>query len=473
MSLLLVNLAVFVTSIAFLNIYQREPQLKILSPQIIMYSFILQFFINLNYTAVLMSDIAETSSNSIIENWLCFNFNISQSMLTIFVYLRLVRICRIFLKFDDENSEIAQHNITQLQSQSLTSDNKEVLFSPKLRRKYFFKERDYALLIKFVFLLLLAIVFVISFFKESKSGFSAFLPAWIEIKTIKLSSSPLLAQNIIICITLILIVMVFSAFLRQVLIVKAPIGTIAEIELLFTGFTVIVSEILVKFNHFFTELNNEKILICLNLLNLLHATVVIFLIMKIKNQAATYLIYNTKESACDFDMLLVTEKTYICFQRFLKNYHSGTGQRYLELYTDLNVCKVQHISKTKEIEDSTSVLIYNYAENIFETNKNTKSKHILKRSMLSIYQKYLEMSSPYYVEIPSDLLKTLHASYTKCPKNMYSSEWDQLIAFVHTTLKEDYFEEFKSSSEFQELVRELETEEKLVLKLIEGSIIEN
>lgn len=153
-------------------------------------------------------------------------------------------------------------------------------------------------------------------------------------------------------------------------------------------------------------------------------------------------ILTTKECAGNFSLLLVTEKTYDCFMKFL-NTHSSDGSRLLLLWTDLNVFK--HIS-----------------------NNPKKEVNLLSSE---IYDNYIRENCENYVDIPCDIINKIEHSYKSSNKNTYNPCFDELLEYVFNTLKEVYYPNFKISDQYKDLEKDLETDEIIYSRLLASSMI--
>ncbi len=153
-------------------------------------------------------------------------------------------------------------------------------------------------------------------------------------------------------------------------------------------------------------------------------------------------IFTTKECARNFNILLLTEKTYNSFSKFLTN-SSKDGIRILSLWTDLNVFKHNSFMKKKNV-------------NLLSTD---------------IFEKYIKEYSVYYIDIPGDIINKIEISYRNLNKDLYHPSFDELLEYLFNILKEDYFPNFKNSDDYKELENELQNEEIINSRLLGSSTI--
>lgn len=155
-------------------------------------------------------------------------------------------------------------------------------------------------------------------------------------------------------------------------------------------------------------------------------------------------IITTKECASNFNLLLLTEKTYNSFSKFLTDF-SQDGLRLLLLWTDLNVFKHSSYMQNKKVMLLSS----------------------------EIFDKYIEEYSECYIDIPADIIKKIENSYRNLNKNLYHPCFDELLEFVFDSLKDKYFPYFKDSDEYKNLQIELENESIIHSRLLGSSTISN
>lgn len=154
-------------------------------------------------------------------------------------------------------------------------------------------------------------------------------------------------------------------------------------------------------------------------------------------------IITTRECAKNFNLLLLTEKTYNSFAKFLSNF-SQDGSRLLSLWTDLNIFKHSSYMKSKS--------------NVCSSD---------------IFEKYINEYSEYYIDIPGDIINRIENSYLDISKNLYHPSYDELLDYVFNTLKDVYFPYFKNSEEYINLEKELKSEEIIYSRLLGSSVISN
>jgi hypothetical protein len=151
----------------------------------------------------------------------------------------------------------------------------------------------------------------------------------------------------------------------------------------------------------------------------------------------------SKECAKNFNLLLVTEKTYDAFMRYLSQNSSGEGLRLLFLWTDLNVFK--HLS-----------------------NGTKKDINVLSSE---IYDKYINENGEKYIDIPTNIIIKIENSYKKSFKDVYDPCFEELLQYVFNTLKDIYYPNFKISDKYKELEKDLETDEIIYSRLLASSMI--
>lgn len=153
-------------------------------------------------------------------------------------------------------------------------------------------------------------------------------------------------------------------------------------------------------------------------------------------------ICTTKECASNFNLLLITEKTYDSFMKFL-NSHSQEGSKLLLLWTELNVFKHSCRTPNKEVS-------------LLATD---------------IYDKYLKESSENFVDVPHNIIEKIEYSYRTYNKNLYHPCFDELLEYVFVTLKDIFFPNFKISDDYRILEKDLETDEIIYSRLLASSMI--
>jgi hypothetical protein len=153
-------------------------------------------------------------------------------------------------------------------------------------------------------------------------------------------------------------------------------------------------------------------------------------------------ILTSKECARNFNLLLVTEKTYDAFMKFL-NENSSEGSRLLYLWTDINVFKHKSNGKKNDVNLLSS----------------------------EIYDIYIKENSEKYVDIPSNIIIKIENSYRNSFKDVYDPCFEELLQYVFNTLKDIYYPNFKISDKYKELEKDLETDEIIYSRLLASSMI--
>ncbi len=153
-------------------------------------------------------------------------------------------------------------------------------------------------------------------------------------------------------------------------------------------------------------------------------------------------ICTTKECASNFNLLLINEKTYESFMKFLNKY-SKEGSKLLLLWTELNVFKHSSKNPVKEL-------------NILSTE---------------IYDKYLKDNSENYIDVPNGIIEKIQISYKSLNNNIYHPCFDILLEYVFNNLKDIYYPNFKISEEYKNLEKDLETDEIIYSRLLASSMI--
>lgn len=151
-------------------------------------------------------------------------------------------------------------------------------------------------------------------------------------------------------------------------------------------------------------------------------------------------ICTTKECAANFNLLLITEKTYDSFFNYLKS-NMPEGAKFLSFWTELNV---------------------------FKHSKNQKEVTLLSTD---VYDKYLNENSEFYIDFPPYLLDNINKSYQKSTKNTYNEVFDGLGEYVYSTLRDYYYPNFKMSRDYKDLENELEKDEIIYSRLVASSMI--
>ena len=153
-------------------------------------------------------------------------------------------------------------------------------------------------------------------------------------------------------------------------------------------------------------------------------------------------ICTTKECASNFNLLLITEKTYDSFMNFL-NKCSPDGSKLLLLWTELNVFKHSSRNPYKEVSILAS----------------------------EIYEKYLKENSENCINIPHSIIEKIQESYRISSKNIYHPVFDELLDYVFCALKDIYYPNFRISEDYKILEKELETDEIIYSRLVASSMI--
>jgi hypothetical protein len=211
-------------------------------------------------------------------------------------------------------------------------------------------------------------------------------------------------------------------------------------ELLTVGSVWLGFEVIFIFNINFMFMDPNSVVI-LDLLRNFITVLVSGLLPIIKSfQSLNLPICTTKECASNFNLLLITEKTYNAFYDYLKSY-MPEGAKFLSFYTELNV---------------------------FKHSKNTGEVNLLSTD---IYEKYLDEKSDMYINFPDNLVENIHKSYLKFPKNVYTEVFDGLGEYAYNTLRDYYYPNFKMSKEFKNLENDLEKDEIIYSRLVASSMI--
>lgn len=153
-------------------------------------------------------------------------------------------------------------------------------------------------------------------------------------------------------------------------------------------------------------------------------------------------ICTTKECASNFNLLLITEKTYDSFMKYLQKY-SPNGSKLLLLWTELNVFKHSCRTPNKEVSFLAT----------------------------EIFDKYLKENSDNYVDIPYNIIEKIQSSYKTFSKNIYHPSFDELLEYIFTTLKDIYYAYFKISEDYKILEKDLENDEIIYSRLLASSMI--
>jgi hypothetical protein len=217
-------------------------------------------------------------------------------------------------------------------------------------------------------------------------------------------------------------------------------------ELCAVGLMWLFFELFLIINLTFSRFVDQNIIIILDILRNYFTVIISGLLPVMKSFKSLNLpICTTKECAANFNLLLITEKTYDAFYDYLKSY-MPEGAKFLSFWTELNVFK--HSKKNVERKSSST--------NLLSTD---------------IYHKYLVESSPMYIDFPPQLVENIHKSYKSSCKDKYSEVFDALGEFVYNTLRDYYYPNFKMSSEYRKLEGELEKDEIIYSRLVASSMI--
>jgi hypothetical protein len=217
-------------------------------------------------------------------------------------------------------------------------------------------------------------------------------------------------------------------------------------ELSSVGFVWLIFELFFIINICFSRFVDQNIIIILDIIRNYFTVIISGLLPVVKSFNSLNLpICTTKECAANFNLLLITEKTYDAFYDYLKSY-MVEGAKFLSFWTELNVFK--HLNKYNE-------------------------KKIISTNLLStdLYQKYFVESSPMYIDFPPQLIENIHLSYKSASKDKYSEVFDSLGEFVYNTLRDYYYPNFKMSNEYKKLEGELEKDEIIYSRLVASSMI--
>jgi hypothetical protein len=216
-------------------------------------------------------------------------------------------------------------------------------------------------------------------------------------------------------------------------------------ELCTVGLVWMGFEILFMINNSYSRFLDENVIFVLDMMRNYIIIIVSGLLPVIKSfQTLNLPICTTKECAANFNLLLMTEKTYDAFYDYLKSY-MPEGAKFLSFWTELNVFK--HSKKNNEKNSSTNLL------------------------STDIYQKYLVETSDTYIDFPPQLIEKIHKSYKNSPKDIYSDVFDSLGEFVFNTLRDYYYPNFKMSVEYRKLEGDLEKDEIIYSRLVASSMI--
>lgn len=158
-----------------------------------------------------------------------------------------------------------------------------------------------------------------------------------------------------------------------------------------------------------------------------------------KNKDFSLPIFTTKECARNFNLVLINEKSYNSFSKFLENF-SQDGLRLLFLWMDLNIFKNNSINSNKKIIISSD-----------------------------IFEKYIKEYSEFYIDIPGDIIQNIEFSYRNIAKNLYDDSFDELMDFTFNNLKNNYFPVFLESEEYKKLEEDLRNEEIIYSRLLGSS----
>ena len=235
----------------------------------------------------------------------------------------------------------------------------------------------------------------------------------------------------------------------------------------------VVEELLIKTNVLIKQADLG--VYSLIILNFTHSFYIVYSMLSFKK--INFLMTYTRECALKFNLLLVSEPCYKRFYEYLKTLDDEKGLAVLEFYTELSLFK--NFSKLKNIyisqSASTNELVMNLNDDFLLMKK--KKKEIINKNktknIMTIYEKYLDLQSNKYVELPSNLMHLIHNSYTKNEKKSYTLEWDKVIEYLYNLLENEYYSSFKKSSKFKELLDYLSNDEDIQAKMIFGSAIES
>lgn len=217
-------------------------------------------------------------------------------------------------------------------------------------------------------------------------------------------------------------------------------------ELSAIGFVWLFFELFFILNICFSRFVDQNIIIVLDIIRNYFTVIISGLLPVMKSFKSLNLpICTTKECAANFNLLLITEKTFDAFYDYLKSYMSE-GAKFLSFWTELNVFK--HSNKYNERKSSST--------NLLSTD---------------LYHKYLVESSPMYIDFPPQLVENIHVSYKSASKDKYSEVFDALGEYVYNTLRDYYYPNFRMSDEYKKLETELEKDEIIYSRLVASSMI--
>lgn len=483
----------------------NESQIRTISPKLANMIFVMTFLVNMSCCLALIVDTSSEFSCKLSDYLLIFSLNILQILSLAAYFFRLYRLNQLF---DEENFKCKTTNIKRPSSNvpelsysvSIHKSHEKAIYSSRVSRvsgasnddceiylisKGFLKlikERYYVLLVYICVISLILSFFAAFYFLEHYSiSPSSIFPIWIQAHKMKVEDSYQVVRYCLMTGSVLLSGLVI-VYTYKFLSLKTPKKIDVKTEFKVSFIFLIFSELIIKFSYLLIpEASQKYCLYAVVTLNICFVSVTIWCIhfLDKTNLLAT----QTKECATNFNLLLITEICYQKFYDFLKNYQSGNGAKYLQFYTQLSVFK--NYSKTrnaflntqKTMQKSNNLmeeqLIVNPDYQFYSDTKINLSKKSKERNMLTIYQKYLEPNSPNYVEIPNELSQAIYASYLKKNKNSYSPEWDKILYYLFNSLKNDYYDEFIKSREFEALIEELDEEERLHSRFALGSIIEN
>lgn len=211
-------------------------------------------------------------------------------------------------------------------------------------------------------------------------------------------------------------------------------------ELCTIGLIWLVVEVLFLVNGTISSFLNQNIIIIIHVIRNFLTVIISGLLPVIKSFKVLNLpICTTKECASNFNLLLITEKTYDAFYTYLRD-NAPAGTKLLSFWTELNV---------------------------FKHSRNNEVRLL----STDIYGKYLLETSDMYIDFPAKLVVGMHSDYTKNDKSKYSEAFDSLGEYAYNTLRDYYYPSFKVSPEFKKLEEELERDEIIYSRLVASSMI--
>lgn len=388
---------------------------------------------------------------------------------------------------------------------------------------YFYKERYYLVFVCCILILIILQISVISVLNQysinsnSKSTninyYELIFPAWIDYKIHSFSSSYFPFKLIFLSIDFLLI---STAVIVLIKFIIKQVGFLTKYKLkqepIINSITTIAIILIIKGSRILLgDSDNESQDTKASQL-ILYSIVTIFSLLTL---SSFFLIINIeefsfdsmvcKELAMDFNLLMLSEKGYSYFYNYLKQEKKLEGQRLLEFYVECVLVKsnyqINSVSGLNQIKynlvlnsrkanyDSNNVNdnLHNNSTDTKSTDINSLRKYNLNNNMssnvnsnnseakyncINLYNKFIDINSKSYIDFPSNTVSSIHKAYTICSKSNYIKEWDSLLSYCYSELKNEYFILFKESIMFIQLLKELEKEEDVINKLIIASVID-